>query len=55
MLQKFQKNINNEKCAPKMIFFNKKNNKKDSENFRHRKLTFKVRILQIAKDQKRFA
>ena len=28
--------------------------KKDSDNFRHRKLTLKVRILQIAEDQKLF-
>ena len=33
-----------------MIFFNEKN-KKDSDDFRHRKLTLKVRKLQTAEDQ----
>ena len=35
-----------------MIFFNKKEIEKDSNNFRHRKLTLKIRILQTAEDQK---
>ena len=38
---KFSKNANNKKCAPKMIFLNE-NNQKDSDNFRHQKLTLKV-------------
>ena len=29
---KLSKNVNNKKCAPKLIFFNKKN-EKDSDNF----------------------
>ena len=54
MLQKFKfsKNFNNEKCAPKMIFFNEKKIKKDSDNFRHRKSTLKLKKLQTAEDQK---
>ena len=38
------KDVNNNKCAPKLIFFNekKKKNEKDSYNFRHRKLIMKV-------------
>ena len=39
------KNVDNKKCAPKLIFFNEKKIEKDSDNFRHRKLTLKVRIL----------
>ena len=27
------KNVNNKKCAPKLIFFNKKKIEKDSDNF----------------------
>ena len=27
------KNVNNKKCAPKLIFFNEKKNEKDSDNF----------------------
>ena len=42
---KFSKNVNNKKCAPKIIFFNEKKNYEDSHNFWHRKLTLKVRIL----------
>ena len=48
---KFSKNVNNKKCAPKMISFNEK--KIESlDNFRHRKLTLKVKKLQTAEDQK---
>ena len=42
---KFSKNVNNKKCAPKMIFFDKKIFEKDSDNFWNRKLTLNVRIL----------
>ena len=35
-----------------MVFFNKKEIEKDSNNFRHRKLTLKIRKLQTADDQK---
>ena len=35
-----------------MIFFNEKENKNDSDNLRHGKLTLKVRILETAEDQK---
>ena len=38
------KNINNNNCAPKMIFFNEKKNQKDSNDFWHRKLTLKVKF-----------
>ena len=27
------KNVNNQKCAPKFIIFNEKNNQRDSDNF----------------------
>ena len=37
------KNVNNKKCAPKLIFFNEKKIEKDLDNFWHRKLTLKVR------------
>jgi hypothetical protein len=37
------KNINNKKCAPKLIFFNEKKIQKNSDNFRCRKLTLKVK------------
>ena len=40
------------KIAPKMIFLNEKKNQKDSDDFRHRKLTLNVRILQTADGQK---
>ena len=36
------------KYAPKMVFFNKKEIEKDSDNYRHRKLTLKIRKLQTA-------
>ena len=39
------KNVNNKKCAPKLIFFNEKKIEKDSDNFWHRKLTLKVKRL----------
>ena len=42
---KFSKNVNNKKCAPKIIFFNEFFFKKDSDIFWRRKLTLKVRIL----------
>ena len=42
---KFSKNINNKRCAPKIIFFNGKRNYNDSGNFWRRKLSLKVRIL----------
>ena len=35
-----------------MIFFNEKKIEINSDKFRHRKLTLKVRILEIAEDQK---
>ena len=42
------KNVDNKKCAPKLIFFNgKKKNGKDSDNFRHKKLTLKVKFWHI--------
>ena len=40
---KFSKNANNKKCTLKIIFLNEK----DSDNFWHKKLTLKVRILHI--------
>ena len=39
------KNLNNKKCAPKLIFFNEKKIEKDSDDFWYRKLTLKVRRL----------
>ena len=45
---KFSKNVNNKKCAPKLIFFNEKKIEKDSDNFWHRKLTLKVRNWQFS-------
>ena len=36
------KNVNNKRCAPKLIFFNEKKIEKDSDNFWYRKLTLKV-------------
>ena len=36
-------NVNNKNCAPNFIFFNGKN-QKDSDDFRHRKLTLKVKF-----------
>ena len=35
-------NVNNKKCAPKLVFFNEKKIEKDSYDFRHRKLIMKV-------------
>ena len=40
------------KYAPKMVFFNKKEIEKDSDNYRHRKLTLKIRKLQTAGNKK---
>ena len=37
------KNVNDKKCAPKLIFSNEKN-EKDSDDFWHRKLTLKVKF-----------
>ena len=37
-------------CAPKIIFFNENYFQQDSDNFRRRKLTLKVKILQTAGD-----
>ena len=37
------KNVNNKKCAPKVIFFNEKKIEKDSDEFRHRKFMLKVK------------
>ena len=42
---KLSKNVNNKKCAPKLIFFNEKKIEKDSDNFWCRKLTLKVKRL----------
>ena len=39
------KNVNNKKCASKLIFFNEKKIEKDSDNFWYRKLTLKVKRL----------
>ena len=38
------KNVNNNKCAPELIFFNEKKIQKDSDDFWHRKLTLKVKF-----------
>ena len=38
------KNVNNKKCAPKLIFFNEKKNEKDWDDFCRRKLTLKVKF-----------
>ena len=40
---KFSKNVNNNKDAPKLIFFDEKKIEKDSDNLWQRKLTLKVR------------
>ena len=39
------KNVNNKKCAPKLVFFNEKKIEKDYDDFWHWKLTFKVEFL----------
>ena len=44
---KFSKNVNDKKCAPKLILFNEKLFWKDSDNFWHKKLTLKVRNWQF--------
>ena len=41
------KNVNNKRCAPKLIFFNEKKIEKDLDNFWRRKLTLKVRNCQF--------
>ena len=38
------KDVNNIKCAPKLVFFYEKKNEKDSDDFRHRKLTLTVKF-----------
>ena len=38
------KNVNNKKCAPELIFLNKDKVEKDSDDFRCRKLTLKVKF-----------
>ena len=38
------KNVNNKKCAPKLIFFNEKKKEKDCNDFLHQKLTLKVKL-----------
>ena len=38
------KNVNNNKCAPKLIFLNTKKNQKDSGGFCHRKFSLTVRF-----------
>jgi hypothetical protein len=40
---KFSNNDNNKKPSSKLIFVNEKKNQKDSNDFRHRKLTLKVK------------
>ena len=40
-------NINNKECAPKFVFFNEKKNQKDSNDFRGRKLTLKVKFQHV--------
>ena len=44
---KLSKNVNNQKCAPQMKFFNENFFLKDSDNFWHRKFTLKVKIMQF--------
>ena len=44
---KLSKNVNNKKCAPKLILFNENVFWKDLDNFCHRKLTLKIKILQL--------
>ena len=36
------KNVSNNKCAPKLVFFNEQKIEKDSDDFWHRKLKVKV-------------
>ena len=38
------KNINNKKCAPKLVFFNEKKIEEDFDDFWRRKLTWKVKF-----------
>ena len=37
-------NVNNKKCAPKLVFINEKKIEKNSDDFWHRKLTLKVKF-----------
>ena len=41
------KNVNNKKCAPKLIFFNEKKIEKDSDDSWHRKLPLKVKVMAL--------
>jgi hypothetical protein len=36
------KSVSNQKCAPKLVFFNEKKIEKDLDDFWHRKFTLKV-------------
>ena len=38
------KNVSDKKCAPKLLFFNEDKVEKVSDNFWHRKLTYKVKF-----------
>ena len=38
------RNFNNEKCPPKLVFFNEKKVEKDSDDFWPRKLTLEVKF-----------
>jgi hypothetical protein len=38
------KNVNNKKCAPKLVFFIEKKIEKDSDDFWHRTLALKVKF-----------
>jgi hypothetical protein len=37
-------NVNNKKCAPKLVFFNENKIEKDTDDFSHRKLILKVKF-----------
>ena len=39
------RNVNNKKCAAKLVFFNENKIEKDSDKFWHRKWTLKVRFM----------
>ena len=43
------KNVNDKKCAPKLIFFNEKKIEKDCDDFWHGKLTLKVKFWHFLK------
>ena len=36
--------VNNNKCAPNLVFFNEKKIEKDSDDFWHRELTLKIKL-----------